>query len=375
MSGLISDTQYVSYDRSDIFVFVNNRWIKNTPITRALINGYAASLPPQKYPRAVLHITIDPREVDVNIHPKKEEVRFLHPRRVEQMVEEVVAQTLESKIPKAPAISFQNNTTSSPFVNQYEPMTQSKSMSSIAYIPHFEASQSSNSIEGGSTEPKYIEETIPKVVFQQSPVVITQEENEKQIDIAAQLTPIGQIFNTYILATMDTTLYIIDQHAAHERIMFERLVTGHQGLLAIKQLFPLLIPLPELQQKILLRYEHIFSSSGIVIETFDTTHLVITATPARITQHAIEDLFHETLLLIENESISCEMVEKKLLHHVRCHIACKAAIKAGDQLDTVGMLQLITDLGQVPNRFCCPHGRPTIWEITIADLEKWFKRR
>jgi len=369
LSGLISDTQYVSYDRSDIFVFVNNRWIKNTSVIRALINGYENSLPPQKYPRAVLYITVNPAEVDINIHPKKEEVRFLHPRRVEQMIQEAVRKTLESKVPNrsTPQREYMRSSL------LYQPiMNNTIPVNSEVFAPKKHGSMPDVFKQEGHTE---LTQVTAPIVFNQQLDSITSHETQKQIRAHESFVPIGQIFNTYILATADTTLYIIDQHAAHERIVFERLVSHHQGLLAVKQAFPLLVSMPEKQQQILLRFEHLFASSGILIESFDMTHILVTATPARITQHNLEDLFHAMLILIEKETMSQELIEKKLLHHIRCHIACKAAVKAGDQLDTIAIMQLMSDLASVPNRFCCPHGRPTIWEITISDLEKWFKRR
>jgi DNA mismatch repair protein MutL len=358
ISGIVSDTQYVSYDRSDIFIFVNNRWIKNTTLIRALIQGYQNSLPAQKFPRAVLKIDIEQSEIDINIHPKKEEVRFLHPRRIEMAITQAVKQTLESVLPKPAASQIYHAPFSAPsffYQQEQQSVTQSKILT---------AQPSIKAIDIPKQIPKQVEPKEQQTVLQQT--VVMKDE----------LYCIGQLFQTYIVASSNNTFYLIDQHAAHERILFEKTVSKNQGLLSITQAFPIMVSLVAESVKNITPYQSIFAACGIIFEPFDTTTIIISATPASFSPHDFTQLFEEMSAMLKTEKdIDKNLIESRILHNIRCSIACKSAVKAGDHLDMLFMMQLLTELSSTHNRFCCPHGRPTMWELSQYEIEKKFKRK
>ena len=367
ISGIISDPMLYSYDRCDIFIFVNKRWVKNTGLSRAIINGYKNVLPSGKFPRAVLYITIDQTAIDINVSPKKEEVRFLHPKTVEQYIEEIVSKTLQQNF----------------FIQEKQ---------GIPIFDHILTSNtfSQNNMFPDSTpnQPYFLKEQVQKPItnVENNPSVLLEQnyEHEKQIaEIKIQqkiaipdLICLGQFFNTYILAADHEKLYIIDQHAAHERIMFEKIAARNNQLLAVHLTFPLLITFKKEDLGFLLQATSIFAQCGILIEQFDETQLIITATPATISHHHIEKVMQETVVLLkEHTAFEKEEIRDKILYQTRAIIACKAAIKAGDVLEKITINQLMFDLSIINNRFCCPHGRPTMWEITTNELERKFKRK
>lgn len=363
ISGIISNTILYSYDRSDIFIFVNKRWVKNIGLSRALINGYKNVLPPGKFPRAIVYITVDAHQVDINVCPKKDEVRFLHPKIIEQFIEETITTALQEIFPQEikqkSAFSNHNFLIKTPGV--FTPPLNT--FGAISAPPTFSVSHNLP-----ASEKQILEKNILKDEFDQDK--ITQQKIE-----VVDLICLGQFFNTYILAHDHQKLYIIDQHAAHERIMFEKLVRNNNELLAIHLTFPLLITLKKEEIERIISAAHLFSQCGFLIEKFDETQLIITATPAGISQYSAEKILQEYLVLLkENCVLEKQEIQNKILYQLRAMISCKSAIKAGDFLEKITMHQLLSDLSNVQNRFCCPHGRPTLWEITVADLERKFKR-
>jgi len=349
--GSITQAQYHRYNRNQIFIFVNGRWIKNSTVIRAVLKGYKNILPPQKYPAAFIFITLDQDKIDVNIHPKKEEIRFLQPRIVEQQIERVVKSAL------------------SDFVSQQVAFTPR------AFVPEARPFQAQTTTPEPTT---FAAQPIPKVEHSKietapqkrfvEPAPFIQE---KQTVLESEATVIGQYHKTYILIEKSGNFILVDQHAAHERIMYESLVKNFNNIETITLLFPHIVSLTQEQISILEPYYHTFKEHGIALETFSKTEIIIQQTPVYLKTHQLTSLIQNMIEILATE----QTFDPEQIHsHLRATIACRSSYQAGDTLSQEQMINLIKTLQKTKNRESCPHGRPTMWMMTKKEIDKQFKR-
>lgn len=408
-SGLVSGHQFWKYGRTHIFFFVNGRWIKNQELGKALLKGYLNVLPPGKFPAAFIFLQVDPAHVDINVHPKKEEVRFIKPATVDAQIFNAVKATLEQQLnrilqPDTTLISELNFETPTPqmsfeqssgigekdeshsvnknfLVNKYSSGTQLPSHMYQAKSPvnwdtllNLSAVQLQNPIQQSKQS--------HDIIIQEAVVQENQEKlfsslaREKESEVVTSFSIIGQLFTTYILIQSNDQLIIIDQHAAHERVLYEKFLKNFQHKEGTVLLFPEVIRVSSEQMKILQTVFDFFEEQGILLEQFGVLEVVIKTSPPLIAQHDLKDLVFEVIEFIqEHEAIDREFFRKKLNEFTHSHMACKAAVKAGDLLEPIFMHQLVSDLMIVQNRFICVHGRPTMWTLGKPTIEKNFRRR
>lgn len=381
LSGAVSLHTLWRYSRDRIFLFVNNRWVKDQDLSKALVKGYSNALPPGKFPIGVIFITVQPGFVDINVHPKKEEVRFLKPNTVESGLQKSVQKSLEMLITKTlipapvehrvgrePNIEPEEN-----IITNFKTETLTTNTPKPTFeIPLFDfpvnSNQKSNytNTEINNFEKKIAQETIV------NQATITQEPTKKQ-EVPYKI--IGQLFNTYIMLEKTDEFVMIDQHAAHERILYEKWQSNFEGLANISLIFPEIIAVPGHHVPLLIKEQEIFQRLGITLEAFGSQEIIITTTPPNVAHAALKDLINEAGVFIEeHQRLDALDLRKKLYEHMHSHMACKAAVRAGDVLNSVMIQQLITDLLQSENRFQCIHGRPTMWIITKHEFEKKFRR-
>ena len=362
LQGVITNHMYNRYDRSSIFFFVNNRWVKNYPLTKSLLKGYANVLPADKYPLASLALKLDPSLIDINIHPRKEEIQFLHPRIIEELTYSTVKGALENhlsaqlkksvtfKIEPAKSFPYQTNPT---FTTIGYPLPEDSP--NLTLRPNNTLSHVSNTVFQTNT---FIEKNIPLEVAMPN------------------YTIIGQFKKTYILIEQEDSLFLIDQHAAHERILYEMFAQRFEKIATIHLMFPLVVTLTSEQTELLEPHMKIFSDNNIVIEPFGSNQFIIQAVPVHLKEVSLEELIHQTIGWIrENQNCQKDQFYKKINEKLHAQMACKAAVKAGDTLSQAQMNKLLSDLEQTENRFTCPHGRPTGWNLMLYDIEKKFKRK
>ncbi len=379
LSGIISDHQHQEYTRNALFFFVNNRWIKNYQLSNALIKGYHNVLQQGRYPTAAIALTVDPHQVDINIHPRKEEVRFLHPRTVEQLITGTVRQTLENnlsrKLNKPVTFAPAQELTSPEIAYTRKPSFTSFDFDALYHKPFTTT-----------------ETTIPAMELTQQPPMalhhkvatdtITATESSLQESVTGttpeteHYTLIGQLHNTYILLDQPNGLFVVDQHAAHERILYERFAQRFHEVPTITLLFPQIIALTQEDMAIIEPHLDIFITNSISIERFSPNQLIIHATPVHLKDVSLTELVHQVIGWVQEFSaLDKTQFFKTINEKLHAQMACKAAIKAGDPLTKEKMEQLLTDLQKTPNRFTCPHGRPTGWLLTSYEIEKKFKRK
>jgi len=351
--GLISTPQYVRYNTAHIFLFVNKRWIRNSVITRALVRGYAGSLPQGRYPLAVIFITVDPALIDVNIHPRKEEVKFLYEHKVEHLVQQAVKDALETRVTHQ--------------VQHVEPTPVTH-----AYAPTIRAelfSKRSNPIETVFTPGSLLKNSEDPFCSEAAPEKILQP----LLPVRAYRI-VGQLYKTYIVLEKDEEVVFVDQHAAHERILFEHIVKNREQAHSIALLFPQMVLLEKEACRLLGLYTHELERYGIVGDCMGDDRFVVRQVPVYLKHVNLIDLIHEFVTFLCDANSTSELFLKNLHERLCIQMACKAAAKAGDELSHEKIYEILDNLEQVENRSTCPHGRPTVWSLHKNDFEKKFKR-
>ncbi len=368
ITGLISRPPYARYNKDLIMFWVNNRLVKNSDITRSITKGYLQSLPIGKYPAAFIAIDLDKSSVDVNIHPRKEEVRFTHPGVVATCIQDAVTQTLEQSVTSR----LQPIITAHHYSDAQLPPTRTMPLPFIA--PHtepvFPVSSNQPLLMPISPPPAHSMHTTTATAaaYEQHQVVAPDRE---------AFTIIGQLFKTYILIESNDELIMIDQHAAHERILYHEYTTRFTGKEGTNLLFPETITLPSPGAvNALISVTDFFNDQGITIVQTGPQQITITTAPPQLQKEGLGSILSDAAdFVLTHEALDTVSFRQKLNEHVHSHLACKMAVKAGDILTTTTMHQLVAALLATPNRFMCVHGRPTMWPISKAECEKRFKRR
>jgi DNA mismatch repair protein MutL len=373
VTGVTSSHEHHRYDRSAIFFFVNKRWVKNQTLSSALVKGYHHVLPQGKYPLSALMITLDSHDVDINIHPRKEEVKFMNPRVVEQTIQDAVRLALERHVSATINIPVQFAASTQ---NIY---TQPRS---FTFLPT-EQKQNSTTPWVSSLAQQKIEKNIPEKTLS---LFNAYESKLAEMPFKEETTPIvvpeapkhhhiiGQFQKTYIIIEKDDGLFFVDQHAAHERILYESFKTRFKEAAHVTLLFPHLITLTSNDKALIEPHLNLFTENNILIEPFGSNQLRIVATPVHLQAVPLEPLVREVIgWLKESDEIDHERIAR-ISEKMHAQMACKAAVKAGDVLSMEQMHKLLRDLDGTRSNYCCPHGRPTGWLLSLSDIEKKFKR-
>ena len=347
LSGFTSPTALTRSNRKDITFFVNGRWVQDTPLTTALVQAYHTLLMVGRYPLAAIFVEIAPEEVDVNVHPAKAEVRFRNQDKVFGFVQRTVRRGLLAYSP----------------VPQVAPSlwgTRSESSQQVG-LDWTIAHDGSLAVDSG------------QLTLESE----TQSALNPQLSTTSQiplLQLIGQIGATYLVAEGPDGLYLIDQHAAHERVLFEKLMAQHDQKKIPSQslLTPAAVTLPPQSAKALDSQLSILGQFGFQVEEFGTNTFQVRAMPSLFAGsdpstalRAIVEDFEEDESPLQNE------IEKKLAARV-----CKRmAVKGGQTLSPEEQRALLSDLERCNSPRTCPHGRPTMIYLSVEMLERQFGRK
>jgi len=373
--GAISNHSYSRFDRSMIFLFVNNRWIKNFHLSRALLRGYNNVLQPAHYPIAFIFVSVEPHLVDINIHPRKEEVKFLHPRTIETSLQESIKQTLHNAISKQlHKAEVKHNTPSAITTQPIQPLVpaQQKTTSSLSTAFDFNKPVFIESQERNRIDPEE-KELLQKSAAPQNSNIASQQQTAMNQPHKYHI--IGQLNKTYILLEQEDGLFVIDQHAAHERILYEKFSKQFEEITTTRLLFPQIIKLSNDDISIIKSQLHHFEEKGIEIKLFGSNQLIVHATPVHLKNVNLENLVKQTIgWIIEYQHLDKQELIKMLNKKMHAKMSCSAAIKANDTLSMQEMQHLINNLERTENNLTCPHGRPTGWLLYKNEIEKKFKR-
>lgn len=417
LEGYISPPDLARSSRQAQTFIINGRIIRSQFLSRVLEEGYHTLVPVKLHPVAVLHLHLTPSEYDVNVHPTKMDLRFKNEQALAAFISQAVRETL---ITSKPLPSF--HTTASTSISQKSRtiMAQKSLLSAAIFSPakpneiRYEHTQVSDSTLGKpqtvqgyisdvrkeSEVPEVLERpeelkapgvqdvlAAPEVSQPENPVCFDPPKNlsAQQLDILdkvypeaqdilPRVWPLAQLFNTYILATDGELLLVIDQHAAHERINYERLLQEFKQREQPSQ--ELLIPLPMeftlQEEQVLLEHLWLLNEMGFVLEQFGPQTYLLRGVPVQTGNFQADSLLRQFLeeVIQKNSTPSSD----KLLEEWIYLLACKESIKAQDSLSLLEMEQLIAQLGQTRNPYTCPHGRPTMVKMTRLEFEKRFYR-
>ncbi|WP_018922475.1 DNA mismatch repair endonuclease MutL [Salsuginibacillus kocurii] len=372
--------------RSYTSTIINGRYIKHFPIFKAIEKGYHTLLPIGRFPIAILHITMHPSLIDVNVHPAKLEVRLSKEEELNKAVYQAIRQTLQNEtlIPntggeeaakKAAAPSEQL-----PFSFPKEPVKTSPAQQEAASSQELikETKEREEPEVRLASTPPVQEEQSEGLAYEQSlppyetKAAATHTQQKTSLGVP-DMEVIGQMHGTYIFAQNDEGLYMIDQHAAEERLQYEyfREKVGEESNQAQELLFPFTLEVSTDEAILLEQRLDDLQNLGIAVEPFGTTTYRVTSYPKWMPAGSEEEMVREIVdEVLHERSIKL----KALRENSAILMACKAAIKANRYLRKDEMEQLLYRLQQSEDPYTCPHGRPIIIHFSTKDMEKMFKR-
>lgn len=415
VSGFIGKPLISRGNRNFENYFINGRYIKSALIAKSIEEGYQSFTMQHKYPFTALHISINGKLLDVNVHPTKMELRFSDGQAVYQFLTDLVRNTInkselvyqvsldeEKEIQKRQREEKRESLKSSrqapePFETRRLQSLREKVRADSPYEPKFEkkeqpelateSSKSDTSPELAAETSKF--DTPPELAAESSKFdtppemtgeTYTQQEilpetTRKLLDISSRKEHriIGQLFETYWLVEFDNQLYIIDQHAAHEKVLYERTMHSLETKEYTSQVIypPILLTLNMQEEELLKKYMEYFEKLGFVWEHFGGKEYSVTSVPAN-------------LFGLEGKSLMLEILDSLSEFHGRetpqmitekvASMSCKAAVKGNQKLSRPELERLIDELLTLENPYHCPHGRPTIISMSKYELEKKFKR-
>jgi len=324
VSGLTSPPSLARSNRNYLSFFVNRRWVRSPLLTRATEEAYRGLLMDGQHPIAVINISLPTQELDVNIHPAKAQIKFCH----EQTVFSSVQKAIEEALAKTP-------------------------IASSKAVPF--------SVSSGQWQS-------PRMIMDNEPAFVVAQLPTLELPV---LRVLGQLANTYIIAEGPDGLYLIDQHAAHERILYDRISEQWaqkevevQGLLQ-----PITIELSPREEETLKSSKEFLTEFGFTIEPFGNRSYLIRAIPALMARANIIEIITALLDNLASKE-SPNPWEEKIAQYLACH----GAIRAGQQLSNEEMRELIKQLERTKQPRACPHGRPTMIHLSAHQLEKEFGR-
>lgn len=397
--------------------FINGRYIKSSVICRAIEEAYKPFMMQHKYPFTMLHFTIEPELLDVNVHPTKMELRFRDGEMVYQMVYQAVASALAHKelIPEIELEKKKDENHQGLFGRKHEPAPEPFEQRRLMAMHQQAATQQAAAIESARvpikeysitpdltsgfqkrltpsqppiTQPQTVKEPddlLDNWLKPQEQVVaqVQPEEKPKQMDLfdGKLLEPkarskhnlIGQLFDTYWLVEFNEQLYIIDQHAAHEKVLYEKTMATLKTREYTSQLVnpPIILTLNRNEEVLLKQHLKYFNEMGFEIEPFGGREYAVRGVPANLFSIAKKELLIE---MIDGLSEEGSASNPDIIYERVASMSCKAAVKGGNRLSFAEANELIDQLLSLENPYACPHGRPTIISMSKYELEKKFKR-
>ncbi|MHA1770026.1 MAG: DNA mismatch repair endonuclease MutL [Candidatus Thorarchaeota archaeon] len=359
VEGIIIRPPMSRGSRNREYFSILKRPIEDNRLSRAVESAYSTLLMRGRYPACVLDITVDVNTVDANVHPTKREVRITDMDHVVEAVQLAVIHALRQDTPPETTASLEDFIPERDRIQSHEPIPQ-RTIAATTPIPPPPVERPKVPIES-------------RELFEQEDSA--QEQQETRIDpLGGTFKIIGQIQNVYILLEFDDALVIIDQHAAHERVMYERFRKQvNEGKVVAQELLePLVLELSPDDTERIAELKDSFERVGFSVDMFGTREIIVQTVPD-ILGHQISG--RELLgLMDEILEVGREQPVEHFMDELVKLTACHNAIRAGQALNTEEIRNLLEEMAETPNRYNCPHGRPTMIRITYDELERRFKR-
>jgi len=414
IKGFFSKPDTTRSNRSYVSLILNGRYIKNFQLTNAVVRGYGSKLMVARYPIAVIDITMDPGLVDINVHPTKQEVRLSNEGHIGDLISDGIKERLSGQNLIPDAVKNLGKKEPIKKVDTYKPeQTSFDDISTIDKIneplssnvnsnvdPTSESEPEPAEVSNGSkpisiperserietpmtgmpifTDLKHLrswDERLKQETAEKIKVVDTDghEETPKPDETFPDLRYIGQIHGTYLVAESKDGFYLIDQHAAQERVNYEyyRQEIGKVSNDQQKLLVPIVLDYPNSESILIKEKKPILESIGLYLDDFGQNSFVINTHPTWFVEGQEESTIKEMVDYVLNDSkISVASFREKNA----IMMSCKRAIKANHHIDDREAVQLLSNLTKAENPYNCPHGRPVLVEFSNKDLEKMFKR-
>ena len=355
--GYISYPEMTKSNRSAITTLVNGRVIKNNELNKIITDAYHTYIPKDKFPIIVLNIDVDPILIDINIHPTKMDIKFSKMDTLKDLVFDIVSKELK-RLTLIPTISTRTEEalreTTIPLYNAYKKEVPTPKQTYEETVLDFSISEENTTTE--TTKPEETESL----------------EQEKITPRIKHMIPRGIVYSTYIIAENEDGMYIIDQHAAAERINYEKVLKSlKEKVIPIDLLIPIKIELASNEFLIVKNHLDILKEYGFETEEFGMNTIIIRSHPNWIFDDIAEECIRKVVdIIISKESFDFD----QFVWRMAATMACRMSVKANDYLSYDDQVWLLETLRNCENPFTCPHGRPTIITYTKYDLEKLFKR-
>jgi DNA mismatch repair protein MutL len=411
LTGFVSKPELQKLNRNSIYIFVNHRLIRDRLILHALSEAYRNILPPTSYPVVLLFLDMPPQEVDVNVHPAKTEVRFRQPSFIHDFLRDAVRNALMKARPAANFVTALHGgaNTVSALTLDVSPMPNADAASPQQSLPESEPTVPEDSepflLHEREQPPmpgrlEFTGNSIPVTASfspQRPPLAFAAGEamplagepapashagafepgtvlEQPSLSSIASLRPLGQLRDSFILAVNDEGLWIIDQHVAHERILFEKILRERkaEGVQRQRLLMPLLVELLPAQMVAFAEIAEELERNGFEAEPFGPRTLTIKAVPLGLEGHELEQMLEEVLSVPDRDQ-QVENNEKRRAR-IAASIACHAAIKINMPLEASKMVWLLEELSKTEHPTGCPHGRPIVLRYSLRDIERAFHR-
>ena len=346
VSGFAGSPSLHRASRRQITLFVNRRWIVDRSLAYAVAQAYHTLLPVGRHPVAVILVDLDPGQVDVNVHPTKREVKFRDGRRVFNSVQRSVRR----------ALLEHSDSGTSPLPTRTWP------------TPDWERRQSL--VSAGGLDP--VSAQLALDVYRTGDVdVQPQPVGPVRLPL---LRVVGQVGQTYIVAEGPQGLYLLDQHAAHERVLYEQMLADHsqQAIASQSLLEPIILDLDPILAGVLAEYGEMLNQTGFGIEPFGGTSYLMRAVPAIL---VVPDPKVALIDILEILRLGSDPLASRADERIISAVCKRAAVKAGQTLSRDEMQELVRKLEQCESPRSCPHGRPTVLHFSVEQLEKEFGRR
>lgn len=394
VKGYIALPEITRASRNYMSSVVNGRYIKNFPLVKAVHEGYHTLLPIGRHPITFIEITMDPILVDVNVHPSKLEVRLSKETELHDLIRDGIKDVFKqqqlipsAQVPKKSAPVIKNE---QQFIT-FDEKPPEKKVPEKSTAPSYSPMKLSSVVK----EPVDAEEKLPPLQFD-APPIVDQEQTLEVSDVSAEqpetfeqecheeqpqpasdrvpiMYPIGQMHGTYILAQNENGLYIIDQHAAQERIKYEyfREKVGEVEPEVQEMIVPLTFHYSTNEALIIEQHKQELESVGVFLESFGSNSYIVRCHPAWFPKGEEAELIEEIIQqVLDSKNIDI----KKLREEAAIMMSCKGSIKANRHLRNDEIKALLDDLRSTSDPFTCPHGRPIIIHHSTYEMEKMFKR-
>jgi len=393
VSGYTSRPEVQRPNRNAIYIFINRRLVRDRLLLHALTEAYRNVQPPGVFPAALLFLELPAEEVDVNVHPSKIEVRFRHQQFVHDFTRDALRQALSRARPIAafPVANLRDDAAApgggpgmaaaAASADGIFPAAASGFTPGAAVAPTDDFS-----LAGAPWKPEEL-----RFGFPAEPAPVADEfaaqfraashKDEFEApptsangDQIANLKPLGQVSASYIVAVNSAGLWIVDQHVAHERVLFEQHLQARRmgAVTGQRLLVPMVVELSPRQIVIAEQIADELAANGFEVTSMGPRSVAIQAAPAPVSAADVERLLREILDAVEreNQAISIETLQAKIAASTACH----AAIKVNTPLDTTRMEWLLAELAKTECPMSCPHGRPVVLRYSVREIEKAFKR-